>query len=86
MIRVPVGPADLPATPGRGADLGRWPGRRITAVLWGLLRLRTAASLALALALAPMFLGLVQVGNVQPLVVVMLAFGISRRSGPLWSR
>jgi len=60
------------------------PGAASLAVLWGLLRLRTAASLALALALAPMFLGLVQVGNVQPLVVVMLAFGISRRSGPLW--
>ena len=54
------------------------------AVLWALLRLRTAATLALALALAPMFLSLVQVGNVQPLVVAMLAFGISRRSGPLW--
>ena len=54
------------------------------AVLWALLRLRTAATVALALALAPMFLSLVQVGNVQPLVVAMLAFGISRRSGPLW--
>ena len=54
------------------------------AVLWGLVRLRTAATLALALALAPMFLSLVQVGNVQPLVVAMLAFGISGRSGPLW--
>lgn len=54
------------------------------AVLWALLRLRTAATVALALALVPMFLSLVQVGNVQPLVVAMLAFGISRRSGPLW--
>ncbi len=54
------------------------------AVLWALLRLRTVATLALALVLAPMFLSLVQVGNVQPLVVAMLAFGISRRSGPLW--
>jgi hypothetical protein len=24
------------------------------------------------------------VGNIQPLVVAMLAFGVSRRSGPLW--
>jgi peptidoglycan/LPS O-acetylase OafA/YrhL len=29
-------------------------------------------------------LSLVQVGNIQPLVVAMLGFGISRRSGPLW--
>ncbi len=54
------------------------------AVLWALVRLRTAAAVALALALAPMFLSLVAVGNVQPLVVAMLAFGISRRGGPLW--
>lgn len=54
------------------------------AVLWALVRLRTAATLALALVLVPWFLSLVQVGNVQPLVVAMLAFGISRRSGPLW--
>jgi hypothetical protein len=54
------------------------------AVLWALVRLRTAATLALALVLLPWFLSLVQVGNVQPLVVAMLAFGISRRSGPLW--
>lgn len=53
-------------------------------VLWALIRLRTAASLALAVVLAPMFFSLIQVGNVQPLVVAMLAFGISRRSGPLW--
>lgn len=54
------------------------------AVLWALLRVRTAAALALAVLLTPMFFSLVQVGNVQPLVVAMLAFGVSRRSGPLW--
>jgi hypothetical protein len=31
-----------------------------------------------------MFHSLVQVGNVQPLLVAGLGFGISRRSGPLW--
>lgn len=54
------------------------------AVLAALVRLRTVAAVALALLLLPMFLSLVQVGNVQPLVVAILAFGISRRSGPLW--
>ena len=54
------------------------------AVLVALVRLRTAAAVALAVLLLPMFLSLVQVGNVQPLLVATLAFGISRRSGPLW--
>ena len=54
------------------------------AVLVALVRLRTAAATALALLLLPMFFTLTQVGNVQPLVVAMLAFGISRWSGPLW--
>jgi len=54
------------------------------AVLWALVRLRTAASVALAILLLPMFSSLVQVGNVQPLVIAMLAFGVSRRSGPAW--
>jgi hypothetical protein len=54
------------------------------AVLVALARLRTAAAVALAVLLLPMFMSLVQVGNVQPLLVAMLAFGISRRSGPLW--
>ena len=54
------------------------------AVLRALVRLRTAAAVALAVLLAPMFSSLVQVGNVQPLLVAVLAFGISRRSGPIW--
>jgi hypothetical protein len=54
------------------------------AVLVALVRLRTAAAVALAILLLPMFMSLVQVGNVQPLLIATLAFGISRRSGPLW--
>lgn len=54
------------------------------AILVGLGRLRSAAGWALALIIAPWLLSLVQVGNIQPLVVAALAFGVSRRSGPLW--
>jgi len=54
------------------------------AVLISLVRLRTAAAVALAVLLLPMFMSLVQVGNVQPLLVATLAFGISRRTGPIW--
>jgi hypothetical protein len=54
------------------------------AVLVALLRLRSAAGWALAFVITPWLLSLVQVGNIQPLVVAALAFGISRRSGPLW--
>jgi hypothetical protein len=54
------------------------------AILFGLLRLRSAAGVALALLLTPWLLSLVQVGNIQPLVVAALAFGTSRRSGPIW--
>jgi hypothetical protein len=45
---------------------------------------RTAAAVALALLLVPWLLSLVLVGNVQPLVVAMLGFGVSRASGPVW--
>jgi hypothetical protein len=54
------------------------------AVLVALLRRRSAAAVALALLLLPWMLSLVLVGNVQPLVVAMLGFGVSRASGPLW--
>jgi len=53
-------------------------------VLVGLTRLRSAAAWALALVITPWLLSLVQVGNIQPLVVAMLAFGVSRASGPVW--
>ncbi|MDH4334213.1 MAG: DUF2029 domain-containing protein [Chloroflexota bacterium] len=59
-------------------------GASALAVLYALVRLRTAAAIALAVLLLPMFHSLVQVGNVQPLLVAVLAFGVSRRSGPLW--
>lgn len=54
------------------------------ATLAGLARLRSPAAWALALVITPWLLSLVQVGNIQPLVVAMLGFGISRRSGPVW--
>jgi hypothetical protein len=54
------------------------------AILVGLARLRRPAAWALALIITPWLLSLVQVGNIQPLIVAMLAFGISQRSGPLW--
>ena len=53
-------------------------------ILAGLVRLRSAAAIGLALILTPWLLSLVQVGNIQPLVVAALGYGISRRSGPLW--
>jgi hypothetical protein len=53
-------------------------------ILVGLARLRRPAAWALALIITPWLLSLVQVGNIQPLVVAMLAYGVSRRSGPLW--
>jgi hypothetical protein len=54
------------------------------AILVGLARLRSPAGWALAFLITPWLLSLVQVGNIQPLVVAMLAYGISRPSGPLW--
>jgi hypothetical protein len=54
------------------------------AILVGLARLRRAAAWALAFLIAPWLFSLVQVGNIQPIIVAILAFGISRRSGPLW--
>lgn len=53
-------------------------------ILVGLLRLRSAAAIGLAMILTPWLLSLVQVGNIQPLVVAALAYGMSRRSGPVW--
>jgi hypothetical protein len=53
-------------------------------VMVGLARLQRPAAWALTFLIAPWLLSLVQVGNIQPIVVAMLAFGISRRSGPLW--
>jgi hypothetical protein len=52
-------------------------------LLVGLARTRSLAGMALAMIMAPWLLSLVQVGNIQPLVVAALAFGLSRRTGPL---
>jgi hypothetical protein len=54
------------------------------AILLGLARLNRPGAWALVLIITPWLLSLVQVGNIQPLVVAMLAFGISRRGGPVW--
>jgi hypothetical protein len=54
------------------------------AILVGLARLNRPGAWALALIITPWLLSNVQVGNIQPLVVAMLAFGVSRKSGPVW--
>jgi hypothetical protein len=54
------------------------------AILAGLAHLRRPAAWALAFILTPWLLSLVQVGNIQPVVVAMLGFGIASRFGPLW--
>jgi hypothetical protein len=59
-------------------------GAASVAILAGLAQLRRPAAWALAFIVTPWLLSLVQVGNIQPLVVATLAFGITRRSGPLW--
>lgn len=54
------------------------------AVVLPVLRLRTSAAVAFA-ALAGSFLILIASrGNVQPLMIAALAYGVERRSGPLW--
>jgi hypothetical protein len=59
-------------------------GAASVAILVALARLRRHAAWALALIITPWLLSNVQVGNIQPLVVAMLAFGVSRQSGPVW--
>ena len=54
------------------------------AVFAALARLRRPAAWALLFLIFPWMLSLVQVGNIQPLLVAMLAFGVSRPSGPIW--
>ncbi len=53
-------------------------------VLFGIARLRTPAAWALIFLMTPWLLSLVQVGNIQPLVVAALGYGLRRRSGPFW--
>lgn len=64
-----------------------WGGILALAAGWllvAVLRLRGPAAIALALLMTPWLLSLVQVGNIQPLVVAALAYGVSRSSGPAW--
>ncbi len=49
-----------------------------------LARGRGAARLALAMLMGGLLIGISASGNVQPLLVAGLAWGIDRRSGPIW--
>jgi hypothetical protein len=54
------------------------------AVLWPLLRLRTTPALLLFVLMLPLLVPMASGGNVQPLMVAALLYGLPRRSGPLW--
>jgi hypothetical protein len=54
------------------------------AVLWPLFRLRTTPALLLFVLMLPLLVPMASGGNVQPLMVAALLFGLPRRSGPLW--
>lgn len=54
------------------------------AVLWPLLRLRSTPALLLLAMMFPLLVPMVSGGNVQPLMVAALLYGLPRRSGPLW--
>lgn len=49
-----------------------------------LLRIRTAASLAVAALLGGLLFRTASTGNVHALLIALLTWGISRRSGPIW--
>lgn len=69
----------------RDAVLFAWGAVLATAAVWLLLQIpRSAAGLVLALIFAPMLLRVLSQGNVHVLMVAMLVWGISRRSGPFW--
>jgi hypothetical protein len=55
-----------------------------TAVLWPLLRIRTTPALLLVAMMLPLLVPMATGGNVQPLMVAALLYGLPRRSGPLW--
>ena len=84
VVRLVLGAADLPSPAPRRDRLGggAWPRVRLDPPRPA--ALRSAAGVGLALILTPWLLSLVQVGNIQPLVVAALAFGMSRRAGPAW--
>jgi hypothetical protein len=52
--------------------------------VWPLIRERTRSSLLVALLLAPLLFAISSVGNVQPLMMLALLYGIPRASGPVW--
>ena len=54
------------------------------AALWPVVRRPTPASVSAAAILGPLLLSIAAVGNVQPIVVAGLVFGLERRSGPAW--
>jgi hypothetical protein len=45
---------------------------------------RSLGGALVTLVLAPMLFRAVSQGNVQPLLIALLAFGLTRRSGPIW--
>lgn len=54
------------------------------ALLWPLVRHATTFSLLLAALMLPLLVPMASGGNVQPLLVAAVYYGIARRSGPLW--
>jgi len=54
------------------------------AVLWPLLRMRTTPALLLVVMMLPLLVPMASGGNVQPLMVAALLYGLPRRWGPFW--
>jgi hypothetical protein len=52
--------------------------------IWPLIRERTRGSLLVALLLGPLLFAISSVGNIQPLMMLALLYGIPRASGPIW--
>lgn len=70
----------------RGAVTAGWVGLMVVAAILSTLPLlrRGPAGLAAWAIFTPMQLGGAVFGNVQPLLVLMLLWGVERRSGPFW--
>jgi hypothetical protein len=49
-----------------------------------LVRIGTTSALILALLYGPLLFAISSIGNIQPLMVLALTWGIPRRSGPVW--
>ncbi|HEX2221761.1 MAG TPA: glycosyltransferase family 87 protein [Candidatus Limnocylindria bacterium] len=49
-----------------------------------LIRIGTTPALILALLFGPLLFAISSIGNIQPLMVLALTWGIPRRSGPVW--